>query len=173
MPFNQDKLAKFLAKGKKGGSATQTGGKGSVRRKRKAVRKNATHDDKRLKNTLNKLNVRDIPAIEQVNLFRDDGHVIHFANPKVQASIAANTYVVSGNAETKKLQELLPGIINQLGPDNLDDLKKIYASYANNEGKQGGDDDDDVPELVENFEEVSKATPGGDDDDDVPALVES
>ena len=73
-------------------------------------------DDKRLKNTLNKLSVRDIPAIEEVNLFKDDGHVIHFANPKVQASIAANTYVVSGNCETKKLQDLLPGIINQLGP---------------------------------------------------------
>lgn len=35
-----------------------------------------------LKATLNKLNVRDIPAIEEVNLFKDDGMVIHFANPK-------------------------------------------------------------------------------------------
>jgi NACalpha-BTF3-like transcription factor len=49
------------------------------------------------------LNVRDIPAIEEVNLFKDDGNVIHFAAPKVQASIAANTYVVSGNAETKSM----------------------------------------------------------------------
>merc|ERR1712071_503484 len=95
--------------------------------------------------------------------------VIHFANPKVQASIAANTYVVSGNAETKKLQELLPGIINQLGPDNLEDLKKIYASYAQTDtGAAAGDDDDDVPDLVEtNFEDVSKQ------DDDVPDLVEN
>jgi nascent polypeptide-associated complex subunit beta len=46
----------------------------------------------------------------------------------VQASIAANTYVVSGHAETKKLQDLLPGIINQLGPDNLANLKKIAES---------------------------------------------
>ena len=43
-----------------------------------------------------------------MNLFKEDGTVIHFAAPKVQASIAANTYVVSGNAETKKLQDLLP-----------------------------------------------------------------
>ena len=42
---------------------------------------------------------------------------------QVQASIAANTYVVSGASETKKLQDLLPGIITQLGPDNLEDLK--------------------------------------------------
>merc|ERR1711966_613546 len=138
---------------KKGGNGSQTGGKGTVRRKHKAVRKNAVHDDKRLKTTLNKLNVRDIPAIEEVNLFKDDGHVVHFANPKVQASIAANTYVVSGECETKKLQELLPGIINQLGPDNLEDLKKIYATYAQGDaaapGAGGDDDDDDIPALVE------------------------
>jgi len=167
MPFDAQKLAAFVSKGgKTGGDGARTGGKGTVRRKHKAVRKNATHDDKRLKNQLNKLNVRDIPAIEEVNLFKDDGHVIHFANPKVQASIAANTYVVSGNAETKKLQELLPGIISQLGPDNLDDLKKIYASFSQEGGTTGGGDDD-VPDLVENFEEVSKKPA----DDDVPDLV--
>jgi len=175
MPFNPEKLAKLVGKGSTGAAAApanvRTGGKGTVRRKHKAVRKTATHDDKRLKATLNKLSVRDIPAIEEVNLFKDDGHVIHFVNPKVQASIAANTYVISGSAETKKLQDLLPGIITQLGPDNLEDLKRIYSSFAGKEGgaglpdietvlKQGqaatGADDDDVPELVENFEEVSK-----------------
>jgi nascent polypeptide-associated complex subunit beta len=168
MPFNPEKLAKMVGVG----PTNRTGGKGTVRRKHKAVRKNAIQDDKRLKNVLTKLNVRDIPAIEEVNLFKDDGTVIHFAQPKVQASIAANTYVVSGQAENKKLQELLPGIINQLGPDNLEDLKKIYASYAQEGDAAGGDDDDDVPDLVggENFEEVSK---GADDDDDVPDLVQS
>jgi nascent polypeptide-associated complex subunit beta len=169
MPFDPAKLQSFLAKKKGGSGPSQTGGKGTVRRKHKAQRKNTAHDDKRLKTTLNKLNVRDIPAIEEVNLFKDDGNVIHFANPKVQASIAANTYVVSGNAETKKLQDLLPGIINQLGPDNLEDLKKIYASYAQDGGagaKAGGDSDDDVPELVENFEDVSN-------NDDIPDLVDN
>ena len=180
MPFNPEKLAKLVSKTGGGPATVRTGGKGTVRRKHKAVRKTATHDDKRLKATLNKLAVRDIPAIEEVNLFRDDGSVIHFVNPKVQASIAANTYVVSGQSETKKLQDLLPGIITQLGPDNLEDLKKIYTSYASKEGgipdlnavlaqaqaqgaaggaaaAAGGDDDDDVPDLVENFEQVSMA----------------
>eukprot|EP01047_Picozoa_sp_COSAG01_P086644 COSAG01_NODE_19575_length_1002_cov_32.160576_2_plen_101_part_00 len=45
---------------------------------------------------------------------QDNGTVIHFSNPKVQASIAANTYVISGHAETKRLQDLLPGILNQV-----------------------------------------------------------
>eukprot|EP00467_Chlorarachnion_reptans_P021173 CAMPEP_0114515736 /NCGR_PEP_ID=MMETSP0109-20121206/16917_1 /TAXON_ID=29199 /ORGANISM="Chlorarachnion reptans, Strain CCCM449" /LENGTH=165 /DNA_ID=CAMNT_0001696005 /DNA_START=149 /DNA_END=646 /DNA_ORIENTATION=- len=165
MPFNPEKLKKLVAKN----STVRTGGKGSVRRKKKTVRKNLSHDDKRLTNTLKRLNVRDIPAIEEVNLFKDDGTVIHFASPKVQASIAANTYVVSGNAENKKLQELLPGIISQLGPDNLEHLKKIYSSYSNEpEAKADDDDDDDVPELEQNFEDATKEDG---DDDDLPELV--
>jgi len=156
MSFNPTKLQAFLKTKSTAATAARTGGKGTVRRKHKIIRKAATHDDKRLKTTLNKLNVRDIPAIEEVNLFKDDGTVVHFAAPKVQASIAANTYVVSGNAETKKLQDLLPGIINQLGPDNLEDLKKIYATYSQAEPpKAGEDEEDEVPELVSNFEDVS------------------
>jgi len=193
MPFDPAKLARLTANKS---SKSQTGGKGSVRRKHKVVRKNAAQDDKRLKTTLNKLNVRDIPAIEEVNLFKEDGNVIHFSNPKVQASISANTYVVNGHNETKstqfasptfnlfsfhecsltqplhfltpftdpsELQDLLPGIINQLGPDNLENLKKLYESYAETPGGAGGDDDD-VPALVENFEDASNA-------DDMPELV--
>jgi nascent polypeptide-associated complex subunit beta len=129
---------------------SKTGGKGSVRRKTKNNRKTNTNDDKRLQNTLKRLQVNNIPAIEEVNLFKDNGTVIHFANPKVQASIAANTYVVSGHAETKNLQDLLPGIINQLGPDNLQNLKKIAESYNQKPGAdaEDGSDDDDVPDLV-------------------------
>jgi len=151
--MNPEKLAKLQA-------SVRTGGKGSVRRKKKAVHKTTTTDDKRLQNTLKRLSVNNIPAIEEVNLFKDNGTVIHFSNPKVQASIAANTYVVSGHAETKKLQDLLPGIINQLGPDNLANLKKIAESYTKGdlqegEGDDDDDDDDDVPDLVENFEETA------------------
>ena len=50
-------------------------------RKKKAVHKAATTDDKRLQNTLKRLGVNSIPGIEEVNIFKDDT-VIHFANPK-------------------------------------------------------------------------------------------
>jgi len=170
MPFNPEKLKKLQEKKT---TQVRTGGKGSVRRKHKATRKTATHDDKRLKSTLNRLNCRDIPAIEEVNLFKEDGGVVHFVNPKVQASIAANTYVVAGHAETKKLQDLLPGIINQLGPDSLEHLKKVYQTMATKGGAPGkpgaapaaaggggADDEDEVPELVDSFEAVAnKPTP--------------
>jgi nascent polypeptide-associated complex subunit beta len=154
--------AKMIEKRFGGQDSSRTGGKGSIRRKKKTVHKTTTSDDKKLGTTLKKLGVTNIPAIEEVNLFKDNGEVIHFVNPKVQASIAANTYVISGDCQTKKLQELLPGIINQLGPDNLANLKHIAEAYANSAGAKsaaaapGGDDeDDDVPDLVENFEEVS------------------
>lgn len=139
--MDRDKLMKMAG-------AVRTGGKGSMRRKKKAVHKTTTTDDKRLQSTLKRLGVNTIPGIEEVNIIKDDS-IINFQNPKVQASIAANTYVVSGASQTKKLQDMLPGIINQLGPDSLNSLRKLAEQY------QGGMDvegDDDVPDLVENFE---------------------
>lgn len=73
-------------------------------------------------------------------MIKDDGRVLHFTNPKVQASLSANTFAISGNCEDKRklgslawlgcddviltlhlctvthaaLTELLPGIFNQL-----------------------------------------------------------
>ena len=35
-------------------------------------------------------------------MIKDDGSVIHFNNPKVQASLAANTFAVTGHAENKR-----------------------------------------------------------------------
>merc|ERR1711871_1649331 len=140
-------------------ATVRTGGKGTVRRKKKVVHRMNSSDDKRLQNTLKRLGINSIPAIEEVNLFKEDGEVIHFTNPKVQASIAANTYVIIGHAETKKLQDLFPGILNQVDKSVLPSLKKIAEQYS--QGNEGGDDDDDddVPDLVENFEEASKKEP--------------
>ena len=91
------------------------------------------------------MQVNNIPGIEEVNMIKDDGSVIHFNNPKVrrsdsielhhigviiaissdpklhndfslqvQASLAANTFAVTGHAENKQITELLPGILNQV-----------------------------------------------------------
>ncbi len=35
-------------------------------------------------------------------MIKDDGHVLHFVNPKVQASLTANTFAVTGNFEEKR-----------------------------------------------------------------------
>merc|ERR1712070_1134290 len=139
--------------------AVRVGGKGAARRKKKTQHKTSAADDKQLQAQLKRLQVNNIPGIEEVNMFKEDGSVIHFSAPKVQASIAANTYVISGHAENKQLQELLPGIINQLGPDNLAMLKQIAESYqasASAGGAAAVGGDDDVPDIDENFEDVSK-----------------
>lgn len=73
------------------------------------MHRTATTDDKRLQSSLKKLSVNTIPGIEEVNMIKDDGSVIHFNNPKVQASLAANTFAVTGHADNKQITELLPG----------------------------------------------------------------
>merc|ERR1711924_219865 len=139
--------------------AVRTGGAGTLRRKK--LKKHASHaaDDKQLQAQLKRLGVNNIPGIEEVNMFKEDGTVIHFATPKVQASVSANTYTIIGHGENKRLEELLPGIINQLGPDNLMNLKRIaegYAAAGNADGGKAAGEDDDIPDIGENFEDVSK-----------------
>jgi len=141
------------------------GGKGSARRKKKVIHKTATTDEKKLTSTLKKLAVNAIPGIEETNMIMDDGTVIHFNNPKVQASISANTFAVTGHAERKQVTEMLPGILNQLGMEGLANLRSLAermpdggASMAQQvaEADDDDDDDDEVPDLVENFDEASK-----------------
>lgn len=62
--------------------SVRIGGKGTPRRKVKKVHKSAGADDKKLQTSLKKLNVQPIQAIEEVNMFKEDGNVIHFAHPK-------------------------------------------------------------------------------------------
>jgi len=157
--MNQEKLKQLQ-------SQVRIGGKGTARRKKKVVHRTATTDDKKLQSSLKKLSVNNIPGIEEVNMIKDDGTVIHFNNPKVQASLAANTFAVTGHGENKQITDLLPGILNQLGAESLTHLKKLASNVptADVDGADGGeelvgndaDDDDDVPDLVENFDEASK-----------------
>ncbi|TDH12997.1 hypothetical protein EPR50_G00053030 [Perca flavescens] len=155
--MNQEKLAKLQAQ-------VRIGGKGSARRKKKVVHRTATADDKKLQFSLKKLGVNNISGIEEVNMFTNQGTVIHFNNPKVQASLAANTFTITGHAENKQLTEMLPGILNQLGADSLTSLRRLAETLPKPAGENKGpmvaaeeeDDDDDVPDLVENFDEASK-----------------
>ena len=72
----------------------------------------------------------------------------------VHASVPSNTFAIYGNGEDKELTELVPGILNQLGPDSLASLRKLAESYQNMQKDNKEADDDDIPDLVagENFE---------------------
>jgi nascent polypeptide-associated complex subunit beta len=80
--------------------------------------------------------------------------------------LTANTFAIYGTGNVKELTELVPGILNQLGPDSLASLRKLAESYQAIQGQQRPsagtveeEDDDDVPDLVENFDvEAEKAT---------------
>ncbi|KAF5932192.1 hypothetical protein HYC85_028363 [Camellia sinensis] len=66
-----------------------------------------------------------------------------------------------------EFQDILPGIINQLGPDNLDNLRKLAKQFQKQAPGAGAgasataaqeDDDDQVPDLVagETFEAAAE-----------------
>lgn len=57
------------------------------------------------------------------------------------------------------MTELVPGILSQLGPDSLNSLRKLAETYQKSAAGQAAlaaeEDDDEVPALVESFEEAS------------------
>lgn len=77
-------------------------------------------------------------------------------NTILSLQILRNTFIFFSSCPVvTELQELLPGIINELGSENLAQLKELAGNFGGAEAG-AGDDDDDVPDLVENFEEASK-----------------
>lgn len=150
--------------------ATSTGGsKNRMRRKRFRAKKSTNEFEKRLQANLKKLSCNTIPGIEEVNLFKSDGTVIHFVSPKVDAEVSSNTFIVSGNYTHNKIEELLPDILPQIGSDHLTQLKDYAEKFEalkpqNDDGGDApalvADGGDDVPMLIDddlNFEAVAQA----------------
>ena len=119
-------------------------------------------DDKKITSVVKKLGANVIPGIDEVNMFNNDNTVLHFKNPKVQSAVQSNTFVVSGNGTVKDISELLPGIISQLGPENMENLRALAEQFQAQANMTGGvtegdkEEDEEIPDLVDNFEEASK-----------------
>lgn len=180
--MNSAKLAKLQEQ-------VRIGGKGTPRRKMKkspvptgpspAQIKNTkiAEEGNRMASSLAPLNSCSFPSIDEVNMFHQDGHVIHFDRPSVNAAHVANTFVVGGLGVNKAMADLAPGILNQLGSRALDNLKKMAMAYQKQAQDAGitieelarrakdgeieldanigvHDDEDDIPELVESFEKA-------------------
>merc|ERR1711879_504857 len=117
MPINKENLAAMQARGPQ----AKVGG---ARRKKKVTQsKNQVSDDKKIQQTLKKFSCSNLPGIDEVNMFKEDGNVIHFKNPKVTASPTSNTFTVAGHNEVKKITEI-PGVLNQLGLEGLQGLQQ-------------------------------------------------
>lgn len=56
-------------------------------------------------------------------MIKDDGSVIQFTSPKVQAALAANTYAVTGHGENKSLTDIVPNLLNLAAGENFAKLK--------------------------------------------------
>eukprot|EP00922_Rhytidocystis_sp_ex-Travisia-forbesii_P020413 GHVS01030039.1.p2 GENE.GHVS01030039.1~~GHVS01030039.1.p2 ORF type:complete len:109 (+),score=30.18 GHVS01030039.1:239-565(+) len=105
---------------------------------------------------------------------REDGKVMSFEHPKVQAAPSANTYVVNGQFVEKEggspqmTPEALQTLIDNFKknsdkmaktPENVELLRQLeQIEQMKDLGRkdEGGEGDDDVPDLVEDFEDVSK-----------------
>jgi len=135
----------------------RTGGKGSARRKKVTKHHDASVDEKKLNAGIRKCGWQSVPGIDQVNMFRTDGKIVHFDNPKFEVSQNLSGYMVSGKAEEKTLHELLPGILDQLDKQDVAALRKMAAEYqAKGKGKGKGDDDDEFDTGGVDFEATSK-----------------
>lgn len=172
--MNKEKLNKLM-------KDVRIGGKGTPRRKRKIVHQTPGTDDKKLQSVLKKTAVNPIPGIEEVNMIKNDGTVIHFNNPKAQASLAANTFAITGHGELKQVSlpglytlnsigkrirlikfviccyelqitDMLPGILTQLGPEGFAHLKRLASGVSSSKLAA---EDDEVPELIGNFEDTA------------------
>lgn len=135
--------------------SVRIGGKGTPRRKVKRTTK-TEGDDKKLQATLQKLNVQAIPGIEAVSMFKDDGKVLQFQRPIVQASVPSNTFAIYGSAQEKDASELIPDVLQSMSPESIEQLRKLTEQLkASGADATKEAEDDDIPDLVEgeNFEE--------------------
>jgi nascent polypeptide-associated complex subunit beta len=139
------------AKLKKLEASVRTGGKGSVRRKRKAVHRSGNAGNQKLQVAFQRLGLQQLDAIDEVNMFKEDGTVLNFQQPTTSANVQSRTFVVQGTPQQKTVQELLPGILTQMGPEGIQSLQSAMGAASAAEGADG--DDDDVPDLVESFDE--------------------
>jgi len=160
--MNTQKLAQL----QKMSNSVRTGGKGSVRRKKKVricwsgciecfltffqVVRHAAGNDTNLQATLKRSNLQPL-SVDEVNLFRDDGKVLQFVSPKMQVNPSANTYVVSGKPELKDASAV-----------QTMDMAAIHRMIADMKA-QGtlptGGKDDDIPDVEGDFDTTAKNAP--------------
>jgi nascent polypeptide-associated complex subunit beta len=162
----REEMIKKRFGGNKAGAAT--GGSGSARQKAKG-KGGGGADASRISSVFKKFQFNDMNGLMEVNIFKGDD-VIHITEPKIKASIPCNTFQVTGKAETKPMTDLLPDILNQLGPESMERLRAYAASLQGASGaaaaaapagqepiaEEGEDsDDDEIPDLVdENFDDA-------------------
>jgi nascent polypeptide-associated complex subunit beta len=130
MNLSQDQIRANIDKLKAKYGEARDGGKGTERRKQRTMPR-ATADDKAIKGLYKRLGVQPVPQIDEVNMFKDDGSILHFVNPEVHFNYQNHVVVVSGDSRTASAKELLPDIISQLGPRQMHLLQDLISQDKN------------------------------------------
>ena len=72
----------------------RTGGKGTPRRTVKKAPRASAADDRKIQAGLKKLNVQPIQGIEEVNMFKDDGNVLHFSRAQGESTLLCRSLIM-------------------------------------------------------------------------------
>ena len=116
----------------------------------KKVHKTSGTDDKKLQTSLKKLNVQPIQAIEEVNMFKEDGNVIHFAAPKGNY---AHNYILPYTLRKKQQLTLKSPLSPRLRPlEHLRDLRQRRGQGTHRTGSR--DSQPAGPRLARKSEET-------------------
>ncbi|KAI4835757.1 transcription factor BTF3 [Plasmodium brasilianum] len=149
-----------------GGNLRQIGGKGSARRKIKKVHKTSISNEKKINLILKKIGASYFGDVDEICVYKAGDTYLEFKRPKLSASLQSNTYVVTGKYTEQKidLNKIFEGLKGNKNVDkNLLEKLKNDPNIKNllnkeNEAKKREEQEQaaEIPDLVENFEEVSK-----------------
>lgn len=144
MPIDQEKLAKLQALGNK----NKVGGA-----RRKVASKNAgssstvARDDSKLYSSVAKLHGVTVDDVAEANFFHEDGTVMHFNRVGLQIAQDYNTSIVYGIPQKKKLDDMFPQVLPQLGAEAFEALSQLDAKVKEFEEKKKQEGDSKVEET--------------------------
>ncbi|KAL6927744.1 hypothetical protein ACO0SA_004367 [Hanseniaspora valbyensis] len=164
MPVDPAKLAKL----KKLSSKNKTVKVGGKRINKKPTTSATTSaslvEGEKIMNIMKAKNGHSLPDVQEINFFCDDGEILHFENtliskPTVTQSEEGNvTAITNAKYQSKTVTELLPGILKQVGVQNMGllekatkELMKRFEATSLKESKQKKSltEDDDIPFIEE------------------------
>ncbi|GAW82973.1 basic transcription factor 3b [Plasmodium gonderi] len=160
--------ARAKLKEKMGGNLRQIGGKGSARRKIKKVHKNSMSNEKKINLILKKIGASYFGDVDEICIYKAGDTYMEFKKPKLSASLQSNTYVVTGKFTEQKIDinKIFEGLKGNKNVDmnllekikNDPNIKNLLNKENNAAAKKEEVEEQtaDAPDLVENFEEISK-----------------
>ena len=92
--MNPERLAKLQAQGR-------TASKGTPRRNAPKPRTSVAQDDRKLQAALEKLSLTNLPYVEEVNMFLEQGTVLNFRAPKGKSFFSSSNWNNSAYATCK------------------------------------------------------------------------